>query len=585
MEFDAKIEEIALENRDFYVRLLERTDLLSTSKAVAPWLMANTKLDGRDYSFKDHEFQIDIANDDSARVVIKKCSQVGLSELSVRISLARLAMSNSLQLIYVLPSAKFAVEFSKARIDPVIEDSQKLMALLVTAANSATMKRFGKAVLYVGGAASQKQAISRPAQEIVYDEYDFCNQMVLTSYSSRLRHAKDPREKLFSTPTVAGYGVAAEYEASTKKRYMVKCYSCNHEHAPDFNTQVTIPGFDKLFREFGKEDLLDHRYNVNAAYIRCPKCGRSIDTALADALRRRWVSEFPTRDTTGYAVKPFDLIAYNATASIVKQLGKYSRMQDYWNFVQGEEFSSDENEFRPDIIRGNSVVEPQMSGSGYYIGIDVGNKLHVVIGKPVDGKVHVVRKLKVQSTDDQSVKDQLAEIYKTYGCMRGVIDIQPEYDLGLELRKLLGEYFHQCHYVKGRAQDVGHLKVDEDSGVISCARTRSFDQLARKVNKGGYLFPADGEEEEMCTHAQGMKRVDEEDEEGKRVAIWQKVGTGNDHSLHALNYLDMAIILDDPEQTGEETAAMLPDIKGVKIGAGNKPSELDASVRALFKLL
>lgn len=584
MNFDSTIAQIPTEYRDFYARMVERTSLGSANRAIAPWLEKNTKLAGRPWSFKDHEFQVEIANDEAADACIMKCSQVGLSELAVRIALAMLAMKTGRSLIYVLPSEKFAIKFTKSRIDPVIEGSDRLTELLVTSANSATMKRLGGSIFYIGGAANQKQAISIPAEVLIIDEYDFCNMMVLTTYNSRLRHAKEDEKikRRFSTPTVSKYGISREYEVSTRKRYMVKCTKCNHEQAPDFNSQVVIPGFDLEFKQFSKDDLFDLRYDPANAYIRCARCGNSLDHALATAERRRWVSEFPTRSIVGYAVKPHDVIATNPTHSVIMQLNEYAREQDYWNFVQGEPIENDENSFRADVIRNNTIVHEMLSGNGMYMGIDVGKYIHILIGKRQDNKLAVVRALRIKH-GDESAREQIVELWEDYGCYGGVIDMQPDYHLGKELRQKLGEWFHQAHYVKGRAQDKGYMELATDTGVVNIARTRAFDTLAKRVNKGGVLFPMCADQEDIAIHSEGMKRVEEMDEEGTNKAKWVKVGEGLDHYLHALMYLNVAIELDDPEEEDGPSrvqVAGLPSIHSVARGAVEESRISDSAVLA-----
>src|SRR5690606_10212754 len=126
--------------------------------------------------------QIEIAGDDSEEGVIKKCSQVGLTELAIRIALAFLCISGNRSLIYVLPTSKFARKFATSRIDPIIAQSPKISEMLVPAADSAEMKRFGNSFLYINGAANQDQAISVPAEGLFVDEYDFCNPTVLSTY-------------------------------------------------------------------------------------------------------------------------------------------------------------------------------------------------------------------------------------------------------------------------------------------------------------------------------------------------------------------------------------------------------------------
>lgn len=553
--------------RDFFSRVSDRINGGGVLSALADWICGNTKLNDKPFSFADHEFQIEIANDQSADAVVMKCSQVGLSELSVRISLALLGVTNGRSLIYVLPSATFASEFCKARVDPVIESSSKLMGMLVPAANSSKMKRLGNSILYIGGAATQKQAISRPAQALIVDEFDFCNMTVMTSYASRLRHAGDAKyQRKFSTPTVSNYGVAGEYERSSKKRYLVKCRHCGKEQAPDFKVQVRIPGFTLEFEKFDKEDLLNSRYNVNAAYIACRSCEKELDTSLADPTRRRWVAEHPSRELAGYSVLPFDLIKYNSTASVVKQLKEYFRLQDYWNFVHGLPFASNENQINEAVVMNHITVTEQFEGSGYYMGVDVGKTCNILVGKVINGRVHVVHARRVRSVDGP-LFDQIKAVFEQFNCYRAVIDAGPDFTLGQALHEEFGDDFHQCVYVKGKPKDVQYFEVDKDTNMITAARTRGFDSLVQDINNGKWEWPNSAEmRDHVVVHLRGMKRVEEINEEGEKVAKWKKV-SDFDHYMHAAFYLKTAIDIDENGGVESEVVASPGLISGVAIGS------------------
>src|SRR5690606_36509710 len=112
-------------SKEIISRLRERLGCASALTQVSTWLCENTRIEERRWSFKNHEFQIDIANDPASEVDVKKPTQVGLSELSVRIMLALAAIRRGFKCIYILPSAHFAATFAKTRVDPVIESSPR----------------------------------------------------------------------------------------------------------------------------------------------------------------------------------------------------------------------------------------------------------------------------------------------------------------------------------------------------------------------------------------------------------------------------------------------------------------------------
>ena len=145
----------------------------------------------------------------ASRIAVRKCSQVGLSELQVRKLLTISAVMRYVRVIYTLPTRQFAMRFAKDRVDTTIEQAPMIYGMLKRGSDSAEQKVFTNGnVLYVTGTYGDNSAISVPATYIVNDELDFSNQEVVSKMSSRLRHAEEnedgyrgiPLQILYSYP-------------------------------------------------------------------------------------------------------------------------------------------------------------------------------------------------------------------------------------------------------------------------------------------------------------------------------------------------------------------------------------------------
>lgn len=551
---------------EFFLRLQGTFRKGSIWGACPSWITKNTKLNGEQFSFRDHEFQIAIAGDECQKVSVKKCSQVGLSELSVRVSLAFLGISNGKSLIYILPTTRFATKFAKTRIDPVVEGSQKLSQMLISASDSSEMKRFGNSILYINGASTQGQAISMPADVLVRDEYDFCDPMILTTYASRLRHAENGGYiRDFSTPTVGEYGIALEYERGDQKRYFVQCEHCGCRHAPDFEKQIRIPGFKEEFEKWDKDVMLNPKVLWQDAYIGCIKCGKPLDNSLADAKRREWVAGYPSRskDHSSYSVMPFDLIKYNSTKNILKQVESYDRRQDYFNFVHGLEYTSKDTQISQKLVKELERIALQYSASGTCLGIDVGKELHIIAGKKVGGKYIIFNVFRL-SINDGSLIDQVIKVIKDFRATKIVIDSQPDISLPEALVARFGSSVHPCAYAENNNRKVQYFEIDEERmNIVSCQRTKAFDILVREVNNGKFEFPISDEMELAREHFKGMKRVEHFDRDHEKVARWVK--TGADHYMHALMYFKLACDIQYGTGSGSIEAPMPRIITGASL--------------------
>jgi hypothetical protein len=566
--------------QDYFTRVADRLNSGQIIKDLPTWICRNTRLRGEPFSFKDHEFQIEIARDQTQELDVMKCSQVGLTELQVRLILGYLSISAQKTAIYVMPHSKMAIKFTKGRIDTIIDSSATLTNLIKTGTNSAELKQLGDSLLYVAGAESESAGISVPADALIFDEYDFCNQRVIGQYSSRVRHAMAHMiKRRFSTPTVSNFGIARNYEAGSKKRYFVKCRSCNQEQAPDFRRQVTIPGFDKDFLEFDRDDLNNPHYNIAGAYLRCDRCGKSLDASLAITSLRRWVAEFPHRPSASYAVKPFDLISHNSTASVIRQIKDYTTEQDYWNFVQGEPHDTDENKINDTVVESCCTGEYQEDGNNYYIGLDVGKVCHYIVGKKINGKKTVVGLGKLRITDGP-LTEQAIKVFKRYGFIRGVIDSMPDISIPAALQDEFGHMFaHPAVYVKGKKQEVEWFKLLDETGFVNLSRTKCIDSLVQSVNRRKWIFPRIPEMKEVRKHLQQMVRIERPDDEGEITATWVK-STDHDHYFHALIYLNAAMEMDNDNMSAADMVAPM-GITGVIMGQTGQVAKMRENPKSI----
>ena len=134
---------------------------------VAEWIEKYTYLGGELYSFKDHEYQLRIMQSTSPEIIVRKCSQVGISEMSFRRALGLADIIDGFSTIYTLPTATFAADVCKTRIDPIIAASPRLKAKINKVLDNASIKQLGNSFIYIKGTYGNNQAISVPADNII----------------------------------------------------------------------------------------------------------------------------------------------------------------------------------------------------------------------------------------------------------------------------------------------------------------------------------------------------------------------------------------------------------------------------------
>ena len=541
---------------DRFRRGLDTTGDLSHT---ARWIIRNTKNpkdENHNWSFKHHEYQVDIVNDSARRICAKKCSQVGFSEKSVRSTLAFTALVRNSTAIYTLPTAGFARMFTKQRIDTVIDASETLSAMRNRDVDSSEMKQLGNSFLYIKGTMGQGSAISIPADLVVQDEIDFSDQQVLTTYASRLGHAEADQVtgekgymRKFSTPTVGGYGISLEYDRSSQARYAIYHDDCGQWTAPDFMDDVVVPGFDDVFRKFEKEDLLNPMYKIGEAYLRCTKCRCKITAEnMCNPEKRKWIHAFPDRNYHGYMIYPFDVPHINPICATILTMADYDRKADWVNFKVGVEYEDAENSFlRSAMTRATQVrwVPPDV-GAGFTVaGLDQGKTSWLLIGHPAGRKVDVIYAERIRQDGEDNLGATALRRLKEFGVKLMVMDAGPDYTTAFKLASAAKHnQVYRCEYVnKPSPQQKRNCWYDEEEQIVKAYRTGTFDDAAKRMNNGHIMLPQHEETRLITQHLSNIKRIQVQDAAGEPVARWVKAGTGpagEDHYAHALNYLMMA---------------------------------------------
>lgn len=544
-----------------YENFLERIEVgLSKSidlAKVPEWIVKNTK-DPRNkrlrWSFAEHEFQIGILSDQAAEIAVRKCSQVGLSEVSVRLTLA-VGFMRDFTCMYVLPTKGFASNFSKDRVDPVVDNSPTLSGAKHKDAYAVNLKKIGDMSLYIVGSFSAADAISVPAQFLVRDEYDFGKQSVLTAFDSRLGHSKEGEDfrRDFSTPTVLNFGIDRKFRAGHQAYYGVKHDRCGKWVVPNFMEDVVVPGFDGTARDLERYHLADKAVRAEDSYLSCPGCKCEISIAnLADPAKRMWIAKHPDRDVHSYQVQPFDVPTINRPARTIKQIEGYALKKDWVNFKVGDVFEDAESAFNPQAVytymNGPALRwDPnEKMRTGCYIGIDVGAISWIVVAMKINGKLRVVH---LEQVLCRGVADALfirvCKICDALGFAFGVIDSMPDFNTAEKLTLRYPGRFLACEYAEQLSSPLVTLDVKEERRVVRAHRDKRFDLLVRDYNSGAIEWTQQKDLPIMSAHVQGMKKMRRMDEESASMSVedavehWEKTGD-DDHYLHALNYCHMA---------------------------------------------
>lgn len=522
-----------------------------TASTVSTYVQEHTKIGISPFSFVDHEFQEAVLNDGARETNVQKCSQIGLTEVSLRRSLALANVLQPYTIIYTLPTAKFATMFMKTRISPVINSSADMKSRLNNVNDNMEVKQFGESFLYLKGAAAGNAPISIPADHLVHDELDYCDQIIIGEYNSRLKHSKHKKVDRFSTPTLPGFGINKHFQESRRHYLMAKCEHCGHQFVPSYYENVKIPGYLGDLKGINKTDLLKIRWKEAA--LHCPGCDK---VPSLDWSTREWVCENPgdNYEGTGRQISPFDAPRIVTAAELVFASTGYERIQGFVNAELGLPMEdADTTLVEADF---NSVFSNFQLDSGfvYVMGVDVGALYHFAIaGVDSAGTLFIVHREQVPMG---AAKERYHALRLKYRVICTVMDSAPHGETVMSLQEQDVNMFAGV-YMKSKSM-VTHTVVNKQDDVeegrqfvrqVNINRSRAFDVYMLALREGRIAMQ-DGEDRALIIqHHMSMKRVKVYDNDSMELSYsWQKTD-GQDHYHHTFLYCWIAAKIRGVHQT------------------------------------
>lgn len=488
----------------------------------AAWALLHLRTDRGQYlDFTERPYLRDILRDQRAQHVCVACAQSGKTITYLGKTWHRLMHSRTPQFtptaIYTFPTARDVTEFSKARAKKMIQASPLLSAEIADV-DSAEVKQ-GKSgwTVYFRGTKTEVAALSIPAGILVHDELDRSQPDTLQMYGDRTRDSADPHRYLFSTPTIPGFGVSAQWDRSDQSEWFWNCADCGKEQT-----------FAPMDRHCSWRDALD----LEAQEFRCLHCQAPVSKETVRT--GRWVAMAPENA----AVAGYHITGIMPARSTAETLAThYAEAKFAELFAQGHigiPETSGKSQITPDMIVAGDWPNTLKSDKPTFAGIDQGRKLDFVCG---DGQGRI---LAVHRFDDWS---QVASAMQTLNVRMLVGDSQPE---PRPLQALVAQFPGRvmlADYSLNTLNSDAWFDRDPRAPRVRIHRTAGLDFTAERIISGpvgGDLWPTLLPQEESVLHAHlcASKRSIEEDSHGVARGVW--VETGDDHLRHAHLYYTVA---------------------------------------------
>jgi phage terminase large subunit GpA-like protein len=274
-------------------------------------------------------------------IVFMKGAQIGGSECGLN-WIGYVIDHSPGPMLAVQPTVDLARRFSKQRIEPLIEESERLRSKIRPAkerdsGNTMFSKEFPGGILLITGANSAVGLRSMPARFLFLDEVDAYPQNVdeegnpIALAEARTRTYKRNRKILeVSTPTIQGRSnIENSYEKSDKRRFHLPCPYCQFMQPLEFKQLKWEPN------------------DPATTYYECIDCQGKIEERYKPQMlaRGEWVAEFPEiaklNKVAGFHLSSlYSPLGWYSWSDIVKDWlksqGKPDQLRTFVNTVLGE---------------------------------------------------------------------------------------------------------------------------------------------------------------------------------------------------------------------------------------------------------
>lgn len=475
-------------------------------------------------------------------MVIKKSVQAYMTEFLVCDALV--CADDGMRLFYVLPKIEIRNNFVRDRVNRLLlsvpyyrSRTRKGHKENILDIDNVGLKAFGeKGVLFFVGSNSRSSFISYPADKIIIDELDFCDQSNLELAEDRMKASPYRHRIDVSTPTRQDFGIDKLYNQSDKKAWFITCPECGCQQVLDFFVNVLRSSGDQewelLDTEWDKAQDRDIR-------VFCRKCRKPIDR-LAEG---EWIAEFPDRSVSGYTISGlmsaertvrslFD--AFNAA------LKDASKLQVFYNSDLGQAYTAAGQKLTPVIL--NQCIKAGLNynmpsrGENTTMGVDVGQPLiHVwICDHPGDGPRRLIWAGTVREFEE------LHMIVALFGVKWAVVDEKPETRKAREFQEAIKSRCKVwlCRYPP--TAQIEDLKInDEEETIISADRTQALDALVADFYNQVLLLPVNVESLEDGEVYRQLCAPTRVFNEGQGHYQWVNDGKP-DHFFHAGGYERLA---------------------------------------------
>jgi len=455
-------------------------------------------LRGQRYSTARHEYLDGIIADNHPDQTFMKGAQVAISTTTLLKSLY-VADHLGKKTVYYFQDDSAVSDFSNDRAQVMIDETPYLRHRLGSI-NNVGLKHIGPGSIYFRGLFTKGKAKSIDCDFVVIDEVDEVRSAETMHFAlDRLMHSELNWTVLLSQPSLPGFGIDREFAETDQHYWHLICPSCNHENI----LELTFPD-NFLPIPSNKKKLFPERATH---YRGCTRCETHLNPADG-----KWIPLQPSRFKRGYHLSQLftqicDPKYPNVATRIMDEWETHRRSQTlmarFTISILGYPFAGGMARITEELLEFcEGAYKPQLKGTGAFMGIDQGDKLHVAVG------VWSGRIFKFIWFEELDNWDKLDLLMERYGVRYVVIDAQPN--------KQPAKTFAARHPGRVSIQYFGSKEMKEGTELhenkweiptVVVDRTESIDAMIDRMEMGQIQIPSRrGLEGEIAFQLENVRR-------------------------------------------------------------------------------
>lgn len=509
-----------MRNPDIYIQVLQEEH-----PEIILALAHHRTHKNKEITFKDLNYLKGLYTDKSDKIVVQKGTQMRISEWLVQKGIYKAMKGRAV--FYVLPTWEMKNRVVKDRFDRSIMYTPYYQRIIRSGmhdkqAESSSLKHILNGSITFVGSNTPVAFISTPADVLIIDERDSCNQENLIMAKERLGASDNPEEIQVGNPTIPNFGITEEYENSDKKQWVVKCSNCGKYIFFDFFKHVVKYTTEYCYVLDENWTRLDN--NLNPI---CDKCNKPFDRFVDG----EWIAENKNIIISGYRIGK----EFSPTSSLTQLVQNFSRgllndgeMQRFYNSDLGLPYISKGAKIDESILDDciDNYNLPDGCVNTCVAGVDVGSVFHVTIGEIIPDKIKLVYINSLQNPED------IIDVFRRYNVKCFVVDAMPETRISKRLI-LSHKVGFMCYYSDAK----GDMTVEKTRRIVNANRTASLDGIKEMLLTKTIILPQNARSiQDFYSHMTCSIRVYSED---KNRYDWVH-GNAPDHYFHAFNYMLLA---------------------------------------------